>query len=198
MNVTDCAKTGAVALTFDDGPDEEFSPKVLEILKAYGVRATFFCLGRQVERFPSILERMAHDGHSIGNHSWDHPHLPTLSLDQIEWQLETTSDRIQAVTGHRPTLVRPPYGHVDETLSSLIDRMGYRTILWDVDSGDWQGLPGPHIAAVVIANLHPGAVVLQHTGAHAAGTVDALPYLLAVGQRMGFRFVPIESPDYMP
>ena len=97
-------------LTFDDGPEDTYSPRVLDVLRHYRIFATFFCLGSQVEKFPAIVQRMHDEGHLVGNHSWDHPHLLDMPLDEVYQQVTKTSEAILRVLGYRPHLFRPPYG----------------------------------------------------------------------------------------
>lgn len=185
-----CADTSQreVALTFDDGPDETFTPQVLEILHHYGVHATFFCIGSQIQKYPDVLRNIAEGGHTIANHSWSHPHLTTMAAHDVMWELAATSGLIEEVVGCRPLFMRPPYGDLDARVEALIESEDYHVILWDVDSVDWSGIAGPQVAAHVLPDLHPGAIVLHHSAGRVAGTVAALPYLIEVTQAMGYRY----------
>ncbi|MCL5063552.1 MAG: polysaccharide deacetylase family protein [Firmicutes bacterium] len=182
-----------IAFTFDDGPDDIFSVRVLDILQRYDARATFFCLGQQVQRFPEVLKRMVRDGHSVGSHSWNHPHLSTLCPEAVGQQVNATFQQIQTVVGRGPVLFRPPYGDVDQSLAEYLQSLGYHLVLWDVDSQDWQGISGPKIAANVLASLHHRAIILQHTGAHAPGTIEALPYLIEVSRALDYEWVSVDE-----
>ncbi|GMA64376.1 polysaccharide deacetylase family protein [Alicyclobacillus fastidiosus] len=139
-----------IALTFDDGPDLQYTPEILEILDAYGVQSSFFCIGSQVQKFPNVLRRMVRDGHVVANHSWDHPYLTKESKSSVRMQLEQTSDIIEETVGLRPRLFRPPYGDINETLSTQVHSLGYDIVLWDVDSVDWSGISGPSILSNVL------------------------------------------------
>jgi peptidoglycan/xylan/chitin deacetylase (PgdA/CDA1 family) len=147
------------ALTFDDGPDPQSTPQLLDLLARHGARATFFLLGRRAERHPDLVARIAAEGHAVGNHSWDHPSLPRLSGPEIAIQLRRTA---AALGDPRPRLMRPPYG--DQSLAShlVARRQGYAVIAWSVVGADWLDDDGPTIAARILAGLRPGGIVLLH------------------------------------
>lgn len=185
------AKSRRLYLTFDDGPDGQFTPAILDILDFYHVLATFFCIGQQVAAFPTVLKRMFDSGHTIGNHTWDHPYLTRVTDAEVMGQLERTSQCIEAVIGTRPLLFRPPYGDVDNRISTEISRMGYRIVMWDVDAVDWSGIKGPEIVSNVIPFLRDESILLHHSAGNVEGTVDALPYIIETAWKMGYRFGPI-------
>ena len=150
------------ALTFDDGPDPETTPRLLDLLARHGAKATFFLIGRRVARHPGLVARIASEGHAIGNHSWDHPALPRLSAAAITDQLRRTTAAISAAGAPRPRLMRPPYG--DQSLASHLAarRLGLRVVAWSTVGADWSDDDGPTLAARVLEGLHPGAIVLLH------------------------------------
>jgi len=183
------------ALTFDDGPDPESTPPLLDLLARHGARATFFLVGRRAARHPGLVARIAAEGHAIGNHSWDHPSLPRLPAAAVADQLRRTR---AALGDPRPRLMRPPYG--DQSLASHLAarRLGYRVIAWSVVGADWAGDDGATIAARVLAGLRPGAIVLLHDSlcSYAAeGHRDRGPVRAAVAEvlaaRPGWRFVTV-------
>src|SRR4029077_1781714 len=132
-----------IAMTFDDGPSATLTPKLLDILAAHQIKATFFVIGENVAEHPEIVARAAHEGHEIGNHSWSHPNLVKMSDDDVRSQIQRTDDAIKSATGSRPTLLRPPYGSITSREKRWIhDQFGYQIILWDVDPYDWKR-PGP-------------------------------------------------------
>lgn len=106
----------AAAPTFDDGPDDQWTPKVLGVLARFHVKATFFVVGSRCDRFPDMLRRIAREGHTIGNHSWNHPNMAKLSPEDIRAQIQRTDDVIRRVTGATPVLFRPPYGALSDTV----------------------------------------------------------------------------------
>ncbi|SDW74821.1 Peptidoglycan/xylan/chitin deacetylase, PgdA/CDA1 family [Alicyclobacillus hesperidum] len=187
------ARVGTLTITFDDGPDAEYTPQILETLRHYGVPAVFFCIGEQVARYPDVLRAIDAAGHAIGNHTMTHPHLTELPNDEIRKQLTDAANQIEATIGKRPHLFRPPYGDMDERVERIARELGYQPVLWDVDSVDWSGIPGPTVAANVLPHLKPGAIVLQHAGEHAEGTPAALPYIIEVAVAMGYDWVPFMS-----
>ncbi len=125
--ITECGGKGSfkscnvegsyIALTFDDGPDATTTPQLLDILKEKGVKATFFVLGQRVEANPAIVARAAAEGHEIGNHSYDHKFFTRIGADGVKSQIERTNAAIEAATGKKPTLVRPPYGNTDPEIT---------------------------------------------------------------------------------
>lgn len=182
-----------LALTFDDGPDERFTPTILDALDKYRVPATFFCIGSHVEKHPQVFRRMVESGHIVANHSWSHPYFTKTSADDILCELEETSEMMVNTVGLRPRFFRPPYGDMDQKVELQVTKLGYHMVLWDVDAVDWSGISGPQIAANVLSQLEPGAVILHHCAGNVAGTVDALPYIIKVAQMMGFTFVSLDK-----
>ena len=134
-----------VALTFDDGPHPEFTPRLLDILRHEGIRATFYVIGRNVQTYPEIARRIVAEGHEIANHSWSHPRLTALSASRLKTEMTNTSDIIQKVTGRRPTNMRPPYGAINDRVRQTITRdHGLDVIMWSVDPLDWKR-PGAEV-----------------------------------------------------
>ncbi|WP_248925748.1 polysaccharide deacetylase family protein [Paenibacillus hamazuiensis] len=184
-----------VALTFDDVPDNEFTPQVLDVLKAYGVRATFFVVGNRAEAHPDIVRRIAAEGHVLGNHSYDHPNLPKMSDDVFHDQVKRTGDILANITGIHTRLFRPPYGNIDEDQIKWLASQQYHVINWNVDSLDWKGLNADQVATNVLSHVNPGSIVLQHgaggTGEDLSGTVKALPTIIERLQARGIKLVTI-------
>ncbi|SIT11906.1 polysaccharide deacetylase family protein [Alicyclobacillus vulcanalis] len=180
-----------LSITFDDGPDETMTPRILSILRDYGVPATFFCIGQQVERFPQVLKAIHEAGHEIGNHTMTHPYLTKLTDAEIEKELKEAVEAIQKVVPGPVRYFRPPYGDIDARVRRIAASMHEEVVLWDIDSVDWSGIPGPTIAANVLPKLTPGGIILMHAGPFAKGTPEALPYVLEVAVAMGYDFVPL-------
>lgn len=185
----------AAALTFDDGPDPESTPALLDLLARHGARATFFLVGRRAARHPGLVARVKAEGHALGNHSWDHPALPALSAAAITDQLRRTA---AALGDPRPRLMRPPYG--DQSLASHLAarRLGYAVIGWSVVGADWSGDSGPDIAARILEGLRPGGIVLLHDSLCSytearhrdrGAMLDAVDRVLSA--RSGWRFVTV-------
>jgi peptidoglycan/xylan/chitin deacetylase (PgdA/CDA1 family) len=151
-----------VLLTFDDGPGAQ-TADVLDVLREHGLRATFFLVGGQVAAAAGLVARIVAEGHTVGNHSWDHPHLTELDEAAIEMQLWSTSEAIEAAAGLRPAVFRPPYGDRDERVDRVAAGLGMRTLLWDVDPADWSQ-PGAAAIAAAVRRAGPGEVDLLHDG----------------------------------
>ena len=149
----------AAALTFDDGPDPEDTPRLCELLEAHGARGTFFMVGRSAARWPDVVARVAAGGHAIGNHSWDHPSFRLVRgryrRAQIRWCREALGE-------HDAGLFRPPYGH--QSVASQVETrlLGYRTVAWSVMAEDWLDDPPEKLVERVEDGLAPGAIVLFH------------------------------------
>ncbi len=150
-----------IALTFDDGPDPVYTPRLLDILAAHRARATFFMIGVHADRHPDLVARVAAEGHIIGNHSWDHPSFPLISREERREQVRACA---QAIAPYAGQLFRPPYGHQDLASWLDVDQIGYHAVAWKIAPGDWEESDGPSIADAVVAELQPGAVVLLHDG----------------------------------
>ena len=181
-----------IALTFDDGPSATLTPKLLDLLAAHHIKATFFVIGENVAEHPEIVARAAREGHEIGNHSWSHPNLAKMSDDNVRSQLRRTDDAIRGATGNRPTLLRPPYGSITAREKRWIhDEFGYRIILWDVDPNDWKR-PGPSVVTNrILKETRPGSIVLSHD-IH-PGTIEAMPATLNELEAKGFKFVTVSE-----
>lgn len=173
-------------LTFDDGPNPEYTPHILDTLARYDVRAMFFVCGECVVENRELLARMADDGHVVGNHTWTHPLLTTLDRKGIRSEMERTSDAIEDSYGERPQWFRAPYGAWNRAAFQLGAEMGMEPMAWTVDSRDWT-TPGKDVIVDRIENgAAPGVVVLSHdAGGDRSQTVRAirewLPHLLDSG-----------------
>src|SRR5437667_5283446 len=181
-----------IAMSFDDGPSATLTPKLLDILAAHHIKATFFVIGENVAEHPEIVARAAREGHEIGNHSWSHPNLAKMSQESVRSQLQRTDDAIKSATGNRPTLLRPPYGSITNREEHWIhDQFGYRIILWDVDPYDWKR-PGPAVVRNrILKETQPGSIVLSHD-IH-PGTIEAMPSTLDALEAKGFKFVTVSE-----
>jgi peptidoglycan-N-acetylglucosamine deacetylase len=181
-----------IAMTFDDGPSANLTPKLLDLLAAHRIKATFFVIGQNVVDHPEIVERAAREGHEIGNHSWSHPFLAKLSDDAVRRELRRTDDAIKNAAGVRPKVMRPPYGSITARQKRWIhDEFGYEIILWDVDPLDWKR-PGPMtVCNRIVKETRPGSIVLSHD-IH-PGTIEAMPATLSQLETKGFKFVTVSE-----
>ncbi len=181
-----------IALTFDDGPNEKLTPRLLDLLAQHHIHATFFVLGECAQQNEKILERAAREGHEIGNHSWSHPDLAKMSDESVRSQIKRTEDLVANTIGKRPTLMRPPYGALTAHQKHFIrDELGYQIILWDVDPLDWKN-PGPSVVTNrILKETRPGSIVLAHD-IHAQ-TIAAMPATLDQLEAKGFKFVTVSE-----
>ena len=183
-----------IALTFDDGPSPYYTPQILAILQQYKVKATFFCIGRQVASYPDLVRQEYNDGNLVGNHTWSHPNLALLSSSDILTQINLTADAIQQATGVRPTFFRPPYGVVNTTVLAKANLLGLTTIIWNDEARDWS-LPGTGVIISRILNLAgDGAIILLHDGGgDRSQTIAALPTIIQTLRLRGFKFVTLQQ-----
>ena len=181
-----------IAMTFDDGPSAVLTPKLLDLLAARHIKATFFVIGENVAEHPEIVARAAREGHEIGNHSWSHPNFGKMSQESVRSQVQRTDDAIKNATGKRPTLLRPPYGSITEREKRWIhDEFGYDIILWDVDPLDWKR-PGPAVVrSRILKETRSGSIVLSHD-IH-PGTIEAMPSTFDELEAKGFKFVTVSE-----
>ncbi len=148
-----------MALTFDDGPDPQSTPLLLDALARVGAKATFFVIGTRAASHPELVARIAAEGHEIGNHTWDHPSLPTLSRGRVVEQLQRARELL-APLGSK--LMRPPYGDQTPRTYRTARGLGYCVVLWSISSGDWRGESADIVSQRIIDKASPGAIVLMH------------------------------------
>jgi peptidoglycan/xylan/chitin deacetylase (PgdA/CDA1 family) len=184
-----------VMLTFDDGPSVPYTGQVLDILRANGIKATFFLCGASAERYPELVRRIRDAGHEIGNHTWSHPYLYLASREDMASEIDRTQDVLEKITGTRPVWFRPPFGVRGFPLRGILEERGMKMMLWS-DRGHDGDLDAAGISKITLAQLHPGAIVLLHDGFEAkapelvdrSATVSALPGIIAGVRRAGYRF----------
>jgi peptidoglycan/xylan/chitin deacetylase (PgdA/CDA1 family) len=188
--VTPCS-AGLVALTFDDGPARGLTTKLVRILQERHVPATFFMVGSRVRTAPGAARLVARSGFTIGNHTWSHPRLTSLSNRAIRSEIRRTAREVRS-NGIRPsTLMRPPYGDVDARVRADLQDLGLVPVLWNVDSGDWRGGSARQIAASILRQLRPhkSNIVLQHDGVpNSPASVDAVPIVIRAARHRGYCF----------
>ncbi|MDF0725545.1 polysaccharide deacetylase family protein [Cytobacillus sp. S13-E01] len=186
-----------VALTFDDGPENYYTPMILDILKEKAVPATFFVVGRQITRFPEVMKRIVNEGHGIANHSWRHPDLRYTWSSKVREEIQSTQQEMQKVVGRKPDVFRPPYGALTKADIRVLNEIGMRNIMWSVDTLDWSGLSGDEIVKIVHEQISPGGIVLQHNFQSNVrlldGTVEALPRIIDDLQKQGYKFVTVQT-----
>ncbi|MFC6162133.1 polysaccharide deacetylase family protein [Kribbella jiaozuonensis] len=181
--------TKYVVLTFDDGPDIEYTPKVLDILAKYDAKATFFEVGQNVQKHPELTKRIHAAGHSVENHTWNHADLRKLSATAFRQQVMSTDQAIRAQIGSTPGCLRPPYGGVSATVRQRATALGKDLVVWTVDSRDWTKPGTAAIVQRVVKNVHSGSVILMHDGGgNRSQTVAALPTILKTLKAQGYGF----------
>ncbi|GIO38098.1 polysaccharide deacetylase family sporulation protein PdaB [Paenibacillus antibioticophila] len=185
-----------IALTFDDGPDEQQTPKILELLEQYQAKATFFVVGDRVKRFPEIVKMEQAEGHEIGNHSYHHPSFHRLPLKTLTDEMAMTQEAVFETTGRKPVLFRPPGGYYNEAIVELTKHNDLQMILWSwhQDTKDWAS-PGVYkIVRKVLNNARNGDIILMHDYVHnSTQTIEALKVILPELQSRGFRFVTVSE-----
>ena len=180
-----------LSISFDAAWGNEDTQQLIDILGRYDVKATFFVVGEWVDKYPESVKALADAGHEVMNHSNTHAHFSQLSTDEIIADVTACNDKIEAVTGVRPTLIRPPYGEYDDHVITAIRSMGMEPIQWDVDSLDWKELSAAEITERVTTKVQPGSIVLFHNAA--LHTPEALPGILEALLQEGYTFVPISE-----
>ncbi|MBQ3262618.1 MAG: polysaccharide deacetylase family protein [Oscillospiraceae bacterium] len=180
-----------VALSFDAAWGNEDTQTLIDILSSHDVRATFFLVGQWVEKYPESVQALAAAGEEVMNHSETHPHLNSLTTDEVQQEVNACSDRIEALTGARPTLFRCPYGEYDDHVIEAIRAIGVTPIQWDVDSLDWKGISAEEISSRVLSKVQPGSIVLFHNAAE--HTPEALAGIIESLQADGYTIVPISE-----
>lgn len=181
-----------VALTFDDGPHAVHTIKILDVLKKYNAKATFFVLGSNVKRYPNILRRIANEGHEVANHSWNHPFFTKLNAAQLRKQLGDTNYIIKSITGQKVHSMRPPYGATNKRINALMaNQYGLTSIMWSVDPADWKR-PGVQVVVNrVLSKTRPGSVILLHD-IHASSAQAVEPIVRGLIQK-GYKFVTVNQ-----
>jgi peptidoglycan/xylan/chitin deacetylase (PgdA/CDA1 family) len=179
-----------VALTFDDGPDPDCTPDVLDALAAAGVRGVFFLVGEQVEAHPKLARRVAEEGHTVALHGFRHVEHDELGSD-ARADLVRGAAAVAKATGQEPRLYRPPYGRFSEESYAAVGELGLTPVYWSAWGCDWEPIPADRIAELTIRDLVPGAIVLLHDSPRyanrpsAAPTAEALPAILAALEERG-------------
>ncbi|MFZ2446622.1 MAG: polysaccharide deacetylase family protein [Syntrophobacteraceae bacterium] len=188
-----------IALTFDDGPNEPFTSRIADILKEKQIRATFFVAGRNCERFPGSVKRLAEAGHEVGNHTWSHEVLPLKTPARIREEIARTSARIEEETGKKPSLFRAPHGWRNPWVNRIARECGCAPVAWTL--GVWDtDLPGVEtIVRRTLEGVRDGCVLLLHDGrgiecdADSGQLVRALPVIVDELERRGFTFVTLSE-----
>ncbi|MEO5914584.1 MAG: polysaccharide deacetylase family protein [Luteolibacter sp.] len=181
-----------IAMTFDDGPHPQNTPRLLDMLRARNIKATFYVIGQSVNLYPQIVRRTVAEGHEIGNHSNTHRLLSKLSDAEISADLRRCHDAIGSAAGIQPRTMRPPYGGLLQRQREMVHaEFGYPIILWSVDPFDWKRPGANVITSRILAGASAGGIVLSHD-LHGQ-TVDAMPATLDGLLSRGFKFVTVSQ-----
>ena len=186
-----------LALTFDDGPNDPWTLRLLEILDRHQVRATFFLIGRFVAQRPEIARQVAASGHVIGNHTYDHPNLIFVRPSAVEGQIRLCAQALEDAIGAHSNLFRPPFGGRTPQALRAVRRCGLVPVLWSVSGWDWDAKSAAEVENKVMGSLEGGEVILLHDGGHRylgvdrSFTVNAVDQLIGRCRDLGFQFVTV-------
>ena len=180
-----------VSISFDAAWGNEQTQNLLDTLDKYNVKTTFFLVGDWVRNYPDDVKNIAKAGHDIGNHSNTHPYMTQLDVGGITSEIETCNNEVEALTGKKPTLFRPPYGDYDNNVVDTVMGMGMYCVQWDVDSLDWKNLSAEEMCSRIKNNIKNGSIVLMHNGAE--NTPQALPMIIECIRDLGYEIVPISE-----
>jgi len=182
-----------VGLTFDDGPDNNITPKIIDQLNQYNVKATFFFLGDNVKYNPDVVKKAFESGHQIAGHSLSHPQLTKISAENIIVEVSKTDERIKGVIGKEPFFFRPPYGDVDEKVLHTLNN-SHKIIVWSIDTLDWvKGNTANGIARFVIDNIQPEDIILMHSSSGQQETLKAVPLIIEGLREKGYNFATVSE-----
>ncbi len=183
------AAQNKVYLTFDDGPSERYTPRILDILKSEHIHATFFVLGFRSEMFPQTMKRIHKEGHEIGNHGFYHTKLTGKPTSFVMMDIAKADNAITAACGVKPFYFRPPGGILDTTEWETVRNMGHKVILWTVDTEDWKANSEKTIIENVRSKVKPGSIILLHDGVSGSYyTTLALPHVIHYLKSCGYSF----------
>lgn len=188
-----------IALTYDDGPNDPHTLRLLEVLAKHGAHATFFLIGQFVEHRPDIVREIVKAGHAIGNHTFTHPRLIFTDPAQTRAELERCQSAIEAAAGQKTNLFRPPFGGRRPDTLRIVRAMGMEPVMWSITGFDWTAPPAERIVRRVSRYIRGGDVVLLHDGSHLgmggdrAQTVIATERILERWTPQGYRFVAVPA-----
>ncbi len=183
-----------IALTFDDGPHPYYTPIILDILKEYGIKATFFMIGENVKYYNEAAQAVLAAGHEIGNHTYHHKSLKPLGQQAILQEIQSCEDELFSLAEYRPKLVRPPEGSMGQGVKEVVGDLGYRIILWDLDTRDWAHTAPGDISKKVLNDISSGDIILMHDFiGHNSPTPAALRLFIPKLLEQGYQFVTVSE-----
>ena len=178
-----------VSISFDASWGSQHTLKILDILDKYDVKATFFLVGLWVDKYPELVKEIHDRGHEIGNHSATHPYMTKISESKMREELSAMSDKVEAITGERPTLFRPPYGDYNNAVVTVSRAEGYECVQWNVDSLDWKNKGVDDLIRRATKNVQKGDIILFHNDSDFIA--DALPAVLDAYKAKGLSVIPV-------
>jgi|LSQX01.1.fsa_nt_gb peptidoglycan/xylan/chitin deacetylase (PgdA/CDA1 family) len=192
------AQKKVIALTFDDGPNPNYTPKLLDILREHQVPATFFIMGKQAQRYPDIVKHINEEGHTLGLHSYRHSHAWLMSPITTIRDMNQTYNILKDILGKAPNWYRPPWGTFNILSMFAARRLNLNVAYWSIEAQDWaKDTTVEHIYNTVINKIHPGAIIVLHDNQGAPGaperTLKALPTIINTLKGQGFRFVSLDE-----
>ncbi|NIK69156.1 MULTISPECIES: polysaccharide deacetylase family protein [unclassified Paenibacillus] len=185
-----------IALTFDDGPYPDTTEPILDLLKEYHAKATFFVVGNRVESFPETIKREIAEGHEVANHTFNHYFLQKKTYQTVQNEIMKTEQALEKVTGKKPSLFRPPGGFYNDQMLAIAKKNGYTTVLWSwhQDTNDWRSPGVQRIVNKVLNNARNGDIILLHDYVpRSVQTVEALKIILPELQRRGYEMVTVSD-----
>ena len=188
-------RAGELTLTFDDGPNPKWTPRLLDVLGEHGVKATFFMLGERAQTEPELVQRIAAEGHLIGNHSWSHPNLALTAASKVRAELTQTSNTLEQIVGERVKYFRPPFGARRPVVFRIARELGLRVVTWNAMTSDWNEHSADRIAGELAAKIDRlarrarAANVVLHDGGHLEQGVNRGPSVNAA-EMLVLRFKP--------
>ena len=194
-------KEKLVALTFDDGPSHVWTPQILDELKRANIKATFFMIGEHVKKYPEVAQRVVNEGHEIGNHTYDHHVLLYYKPEELLKEIKDTETVIRKITGRTTSYFRPPKAWLTETEKIQIKKLGYKIVLWSLNSKDWVNFDDKYIVNYLVRNIHPGEIILFHDsggvfsteGGNRHETIKTIPLLVNRLRGKGYKFVTVSE-----
>lgn len=178
-----------VYLTFDDGPNPDYTPRILDILRRKQVHATFFILGSRATQYPELVRRTYREGNEIGNHGYYHTFIVHKSKGWVERDINETDRVIQTLCGEKPRYFRPPGGILSKSDLGLVIGTGHAIAMWTLDTNDWKGIPASQVVDSVLKDVRSNSIVLMHDGVTtSSNTVQALPIVIDALRARGYVF----------
>jgi len=180
-----------VAITFDDGPHPAYTPKLLDILARHNAKATFFLVGEKAEQAPNLVRAQAAAGHNIGNHTYHHVNLQKIPDEDVAVEIQACGEVLKGILGQEIHLFRPPGGGYDRQIAVAAEALGYTTVFWSDNSGDYKNPGGKALEARVLKRIGNGGIILLHDGVRQ--TVEVLPQIIQILKNKGYELVTIDE-----